>query len=170
VHNFPGVFAVNSRLPLLALTVVTVSNAWNSVFNKTAPAAEVADELSFVGAAGETVSYPQYWQRNAVVIDLQGLSGNGAVSTRPREGTSWPARLILRVRPGSVGSLEVRAAQRVVLPIATSGTEAIDIELAPSVVRSDTPSLTIAWGPMLVPAEDQPAIEQPGKDQASLGS
>src|SRR5215471_13117572 len=47
----------------------------------------------------------------------------------PSDG--WPVRLAVRVMPGSLGELDVRGAQRVVLPIVPAGGKPVDLELPP---------------------------------------
>jgi hypothetical protein len=97
------------------------------------------------------LDFPQYWKRNTLVLDLQGVSGTGGIVLRPRAGTTWPVRLALRVRPGSIGQLEVRADQRVVLPITPEGTKAADLELAPGVYTATTSEIRVSWSPTAPP-------------------
>jgi len=109
-----------------------------------APAPVPVHELDITGSA----SPAQYWKRNTLVIDLSGVSGSGSVVLKPiAGGDGWPVRLAFRVMPGGFGALEVRAAQRAVLPIHPLGTQAVDLELAPSLYRPDTPQITASWGP-----------------------
>ncbi len=93
-----------------------------------------------------SVSFPQYWKRNTLLLDMSGIGGSGTVTIKPVEGTSWPVRIAVRVRPGSFPALEVRGDQREFLPI-TSGAEApVDLELAPSVYTAKTRQIVISWG------------------------
>jgi len=94
-----------------------------------------------------TDSFPQHWQRNTLVVDLSAASGSGSITLRPVEGVSWPLRLAFRVTPGSIGALEVHAAQRIVLPVTPGGGQPVDLELAPGVVTPWTPQMLVAWGP-----------------------
>jgi hypothetical protein len=64
----------------------------------------------------------------------------------------WPVRIALKVVPGSVGEIEIRAKQRVVLPITTAGAKPIVLELSPRTYTMKTPEIVISWGPMAVPA------------------
>ncbi len=114
---------------------------------KAVPAPTAVNEVAFESAPGQALEVAQYWQRNTLVFDLQAMSGQGAVVARPREGTTWPVRVAIRTRPGSVGEFDVRGSQRVILPVPTEGTTAVDFELPPAVVRTDTRELAIAWGP-----------------------
>ena len=91
--------------------------------------------------------FPQYWKRNTLVLDLQSVTGNGGVLLEPRSGAGWPVRLALRVMPGSVGQLEVRGDQRLILPVTASGTKPIDLELAPGIYTSATAQISVSWGP-----------------------
>src|SRR5207249_5621468 len=62
-------------------------------------------------------AYPQYWNRNTLVVDLAAASGSGSITLKPAAGSAWPVRLAFRVTPGSVGLLSVRGDQRLVIPI-----------------------------------------------------
>jgi hypothetical protein len=103
-----------------------------------------AHVLDISGAAD---SFPQHWQRNTLVVDLSAARGSGSITLKPVEGVSWPLRLALRVTPGSIGALEVRAAQRTVLPITAAGSQPLDLELTPGIYTPATAEMTIAWGP-----------------------
>ncbi len=41
----------------------------------------------------------------------------------------------------------MHAAQRAVLPITTSGSKPVDVELAPGVFIMKSPQMTVSWGP-----------------------
>jgi hypothetical protein len=104
-----------------------------------------AHALDITGAAAD--SFPQHWQRNTLVVDLSAASGSGSITLKPVEGINWPLRLALRVTPGAIGALEVRGAQRAILPITSAGPKPIDLELTPGVYTPATPQMTVAWGP-----------------------
>lgn len=91
-------------------------------------------------------AFPQLWKRNTLVVDLSAVSGSGSITLKPPAGTTWPVRLALRITPGSIGELDVRGAQRLILPVAPSGGKPVDLELAPAVYTSSTPQLTVTWG------------------------
>jgi hypothetical protein len=112
---------------------------------RAAPGPTLVNEVVLEGVDGPAPAATQYWKRNALVIDLQALSGTGRMVAKPREGTTWPVRVALRTRPGSFGEVEVQGTQRAILPVPDSGTRAVDFELAPSLLRTDTPQLTILW-------------------------
>jgi len=82
-------------------------------------------------------------------VDLQSATGEGSVVLKPREHTVWPARIAFRIMPGQFGALEVRANQRVVLPISTAGTKPVDLELVPGVFIMKSPDMTVHWGPLV---------------------
>jgi hypothetical protein len=117
----------------------------------TPPPPEV-HELDETGDGGASASFPQYWMRNTLVLDLQGASGSGSVTLKPREHTLWPVRIALKITPGSIGEVEVRAAQRVVLPVTTAGTKPIVLELSPSIYTVNSPQIVVSWGPVAAPA------------------
>lgn len=111
------------------------------------------NELNLVNADGSAATFPQYWKRNTLVIDLSGVSGMGSVAARLPEETTWPVRVAVRVRPGSVQQIEIQGEERNVLPVATEGALPIDLEFAPSVYRPNTAAIYISWGSMPVFAE-----------------
>ncbi len=96
--------------------------------------------------------FPQYWMRNTLIIDLQSASGSGNVVLTPHEGTTWPVRIAFKVMPGSFGELEVRAAQRIVLPVTPQGTKPIVLELSPGIYVPRSPQISVSWGPNPAPA------------------
>jgi hypothetical protein len=105
-------------------------------------------ELDIQGSASPD-TYPQYWQRNTLLVDLSSVSGSGSITLKPAAGTSWPVRLAVRVTPGSIGVLEVHGAQRVTLPIAPTPAKPVDLELTPGLYPASTQALTVHWGPAL---------------------
>lgn len=98
-----------------------------------------------------TAAPAQYWKRNTLLIDLSGVGGAGQVVLKPAAGNPWPVRLAFRVRPGVFGALEVRGAAREVLPIDSSGVNAVDLGLPPGIYSASTPRITVSWGPAQVP-------------------
>jgi hypothetical protein len=119
--------------------------------HRDAPPPEV-HELVETSESGASVSFPQYWVRNTLVVDLQGASGSGSVVLTPREGTTWPVRIAFKVTPGAIGELEIRAAQRTVLPITPTGTKPVYLELSPGIYVPKTPKITASWGANPAPA------------------
>jgi hypothetical protein len=120
--------------------------------HKPTPPPPLVHELDETSDGGASASFPQYWRRNTLVVDLEGASGSGSVTLKPREGTTWPVRIAFKVAPRSFGVLDVRAAQRVVLPVTTDGTKPFVLELAPSVYTPKSPQIVVSWGPNTTPA------------------
>jgi len=116
---------------------------------KPAPPPPEVHELDETSDNGGT--FPQFWLRNTLVVDLQGAKGTGSLVLTPREGTTWPVRIAFKVTPGWVGQLEVRGEQRVVLPITGSGVSPVYLELSPAMYRRKTPKITASWGPNPTP-------------------
>ena len=143
-------------LGLTACGTLHMPKVW-PFYKKPKPAPEVVDEVALVNADGSAASFPQYWQRNTLVIDLTGVSGQGSVAAKLREESTWPVRVALRVRPGSVGQLEVQAEERNVLPVAPEGTKPVDIELGSTRYTPRTAAIYISWGPVPVFADAAPA-------------
>jgi hypothetical protein len=118
---------------------------------KPAPPPPQVHELVETTDAGTAASFPQYWLRNTLIVDLQGATGTGGVLLKPREGTTWPVRLAFRVMPGSIGELEIRAQQRTVLPVTAAGTKPILLELSPGIYVPKTEQIAVSWGPNPIP-------------------
>jgi len=133
-------------------------NIW-PFHKKPKPVPEAVNDLTLVNADGSTANFPQYWKRNTLVIDLSGASGAGNVTARLREQTTWPVRVALRVRPGSVQQVEIQGEERNLLPVSPDGVDPIDLQLAPSVYTAKTAAIYISWGPMPVFAEAAPTPE-----------
>jgi hypothetical protein len=120
--------------------------------HKAAPVPEVSTALTVAAPDGATLSWPQVWQRNDVVLDMAGVAASGAAVVMPRTGLAWPVRIALRVAPGTIGSIDVRGAQRLLIPVPATGTGTIDLELPPGVYVTATKQITLNWGPVSVPA------------------
>lgn len=114
---------------------------------KPAPPPEIVHELVITTPEGADMAFPQYWKGNSLVVDMRPAGGQGSAILKPSEHTTWPVRIVFRVSPAQFGALEVRAAQRVVIPITTTGTKPVDLELAPGVFIMKSPQIAIAWGP-----------------------
>jgi hypothetical protein len=128
-------------------------------YKKPKPGPEAVTELTLLNADGSGASYPQYWVRNTLVIDLTGVNGQGSVAARLPDESTWPVRVALRVQPGSVGQLEVQAEERNILPVTSQGVKPVDIELSPSLYTPKTAAIYIAWAPAAVAVESAPVAE-----------
>ena len=156
---------VACSLGLTACSSIKMPHVW-PFYKKPKPVPEAVNELNLVNADGSTASFPQYWKRNTLVIDLSGVGGAGGFAARLPEETTWPVRVAVRVRPGSVGQIEIQGEERSVLPVSNEGTANIDLELAPSVYTPRTAAIYISWGPMpafveAAPVEAAPAFVSP---------
>jgi hypothetical protein len=147
-------------LVLTACGTLRMPKIW-PFYKKPKPAPEVVNEVALVNADGSPASYPQYWKRNALVIDLSGASGQGSVTARLPEETTWPVRVAVRVTPGSVGQLEVQAEERNVLPVTAEGTKVVDIELSASLYTPKTAAIYISWAPQVAALESAPEAPAP---------
>ena len=135
-------------LCLLALTACAYM-PWSK---KPAAPPDPVHELTITGADGApATAFPQYWKRNTLVVDLQGASGTGSVTLKQGESAKWPVRIALRVRPGTVGLLEVQADQRMILPVSREGDKPVDLELVPGVYTPKSPQIVIRWEPARTP-------------------
>jgi hypothetical protein len=115
--------------------------------HKSPPPPVAVDELSVTTQSGAAAAYPQYWKRNTLLVDLHDASAEGGLVLKPRAGGQWPVRLAFRVTPGSIGVLEIRGEQRMIMPVAPEGGQPLDLELLPGVYRATTAQLTVHWGP-----------------------
>ena len=134
-----------SCLALAACSSMHAPHIW-PFYKKPKPVPEVVHELDLVNADGTPATYPQYWKRNTLVIDLSGVNGSGSMAARLPADTTWPVRVAVRVRPGSVEQVEVQGEERNVLAVSREGVTPIDIELAPSVYRKTTAAIYLNWG------------------------
>ena len=123
-----------------------LSPHWPWQHHRPAAAAAPVHELDISGAPGAD-AFAQNWKRNTLLIDLSAASGSGSITLKPVSGGGWPLRLAFRVTPGAIGVLEVRAAQRVSLPIRSTGGKPVDLELPPGVYTLASPQMTVSWGP-----------------------
>jgi hypothetical protein len=115
-------------------------------WSRKAPVAPTAvNELVEMGSNGTAAAYPQYWKRNTLLVDLHEAAAEGSLVLTPRAGTQWPVRLAFRVTPGSLGALEVRGEQRMIIPVAQEGGQPIDLELVPGVYTPTTAQITVRW-------------------------
>jgi hypothetical protein len=114
---------------------------------KAAPPPQVVHELLITTPEGADLALPQYWKGDTLVIDLRLAGAKGGAVLKPREHSLWPVRMSFRVMPGQFAELEVRAHQRAVLPITTSGTKPVDMDLDPGVFIMKSPQIALSWGP-----------------------
>jgi hypothetical protein len=130
---------------LLLPACATVKSHWP--FGKSAAAAPqpVSElELSFpAGSAAQTVL--QFHERNTLVVDLQNVAGTGQVVLARQAGNSWPARIAVRMAPQRFEVLEVRGAERLVLPVA-EGSGPVTAGLPPGIHDQGTAAITLSWG------------------------
>jgi hypothetical protein len=110
------------------------------------PAPEAVSELELRAGTEAAPPILQFWERNTLVVDLQNVAAAGRVVLARRSGAGWPARIAVRMAPQRFEVVEVRGAQRLVLPVAASGSGAVTVELPPGIYDPATATLTISWG------------------------
>jgi hypothetical protein len=86
----------------------------------------------------------QFWDRNTLLLDLTGLTGEGAATLTAAAGRGWPIRLEFRVQPGSMARLEVQGLERIVYEVPAQGAPVL-FKLAPDAYARDTPQITVRW-------------------------
>lgn len=129
-------------------------------WSKPPPAAPApVDELSVAGTALPTIA--QYWQGNTLVLDMTAVPAQGSVVATPTYPRGWPMRLAVRTVPGRFGALEVRGAQRAVLPLTTEGTGFVELQVPPGVHPPGTRELVLSWGVSIAPAVVFPQAPSP---------
>jgi hypothetical protein len=143
---------MKARIAFVALVTLVLAGCsmpkiW-PFYKKPKPVPQAVHELELLNADGTPASYPQFWKRNTLVIDLSGVSGAGSVAARLPAETTWPVRVAVRVQPGSVQQVEVEGEERNVMAVAPEGFAPIELEFAPSVYRPTTAAIYINWGPM----------------------
>jgi hypothetical protein len=140
-------FVIAGCLAMTACSSMHAPHIW-PFYTKPKPVPEAVHEVDLVNSDGTPASYPQYWKRNTLVIDLSGVNGTGSVAARLPDQTTWPVRIAVRVRPGSVEQVEIQGEERDVLAVSREGTLPMDMEFAPSVFRKTTQAIYINWGNM----------------------
>jgi hypothetical protein len=155
------------RVRASALLVLVLASAgcshlphWSWHRKPPAPPPQV-HELLITTPDGRDAAFPQYWKGNTLVIDLQPGGSSGAVALRLRDHTLWPVRLAFRVMPGQFELLEVRAHQRLLLPITPSGARPVDLELDPGVFIMKSPEIAVSWGAAAQSMASEPAVSRP---------
>lgn len=88
----------------------------------------------------------QFWERNTLVVDLQGVSTSGQIRLSRKEGMAWPARVAFRMTSTRYKQLEVRGEQRIVLVVAGEDGAPVTAEIPPGILGPDTVALTVSWG------------------------
>lgn len=116
-------------------------------FARVASVAKPVSELELkLPASGPAPVVLQYWERNTLVLDLQNVPAKGEVGLLRRAGSDWPARIAVRMSPQRFEVLEVRGAQRLLLPVSSAGTDAVTAELSSSLYDPSTSELAVSWG------------------------
>lgn len=93
-------------------------------------------------AGAKTIS--QYWDRNTLLLDMTGVSGQGSAVLAPRPGTAWPVRLEFRVQSGSFANLEVSGVQRVLFTVPAQGASTL-LKLDAGVYLANTATISLQW-------------------------
>lgn len=123
----------------------TVKSHWPFGKGKVA-APELVQELSLQSTTAEaTPTVLQYWERNTLVVDLTNVASAGQLQLVRDPGRTWPVRVAFRMLPGRFEALEVRGAQRVVLPVA-AGSGNVTVLLPPGAYDGSTTRLALRWG------------------------
>jgi hypothetical protein len=140
-----GVFAAALCLsaPVWALHLPSLHWPWHGHHGTTGP--QSVQELSIQMQSGaDAKAIPQYWDRNTLLLDMTGVSGDGSAELAPRPGTGWPVRLEFRVRSGSFANLEVSGVQRVHFTVPAQGAATV-LQLDPGVYLANTAAITLRW-------------------------
>jgi hypothetical protein len=131
-------------LATLALSLSACAMHWPWHRRPQPPPQPVQQVTIVADASAAATTILQYWDRNTLLLDLTGASGEGGALVTPIKALGWPVRLEFRVQPGSIGRLEVMGAQRVIYEIPSQGA-ALLLKLAPSAYHPDTGEITLRW-------------------------
>lgn len=129
------------------------------------PAPQPVDELTF--ASGAIAPIAQYWQGNTLILDFTAVPSEGQVIATPTHARGWPLRMAVRTWPGRFGVLEVRGAQRALLPLTTEGSNSVDVAIPPEAFVAGTRRLELRWGASIVPPVVFPQAPLPAPAAAS---
>jgi len=131
-----------------------------------APAAapQPVDELTFASGAGAAIA--QYWEGNTLILDFTAVGSEGQASATPTHARGWPLRMAARTWPGRFGALEVRGAQRALLPLTTEGSATVDVAIPPGVFAPGTPQIELRWGASIAPPVVFPQAPPPASAPA----
>ena len=143
----PAVSAVMRNTVLAVLACVLGACGHMPWGKRPAQAPETALELQELAEDGtQTRAFPQFWKRNTLIVDLQSAAPSGKFILKPRDGHAWPVRIAFRARPGTLGVIEVRSDQRMLIPVTTDGSTPVDLELVPGVYTPTSPQMSVSWG------------------------
>jgi hypothetical protein len=119
------------------------------------PPPAVVELVASAAADAPVPAFTQYWSRNTLVIDISSAGSVGRMMLAPRPGSSWPVRLAFRVGPG-FGALEVRGAQRIVLPVSQEASQPLELELPPGIYTQASERVEVLWGPIPAATDQSP--------------
>ena len=128
----------------LSLVLSACAMHWPWKRRPVAPPQPVQQVSIVTDASAPAATILQYWDRNTLLLDLSAVGGEGGASITPIKALGWPIRLEFRVRPGSIGRLEVLGAQRVLFAVPAQGAPLL-LKLAPSAYHADTEQITLRW-------------------------
>ena len=102
--------------------------------------------LLTVDEHGMPVAALQQSSGHTLVVDLQRMrSGDSIVMKPPEGGSSWPRVLVLRVNPASVGSLDIQARFRMLIPVKGVPGRPADLTVLREVYSDPTPQITVRF-------------------------
>src|SRR5579862_388318 len=129
--------------PAWALHMPSLHWPWHHHRNGSGPPAvqELSIQMQTVATAKPI---PQYWDRNALLLDMTAVSGEGSAVLAPLPGTAWPVRIEFRVQSGSFATLEVSGVERVQFTVPAQGATTV-LKLDPGVYLANTAAITLHW-------------------------
>lgn len=146
MHRNRALAAVTLACLAMLAGCATVKSYWPFV-RRAAPPPEAVNELVVTTPENSPPQVVlQYWERNTLVLDLQNSASTGQILVALRAGQAWPARIGFRMSTTRFEALEVRGAQRVVLPVSSQGAGPVTVELPPGVHAAATPQIAVRWG------------------------
>ncbi len=131
-------------LAMLSLSASACAMHWPWMRRPPPPPQPVHQLTIAPDASANAATITQYWDRNTLLLDLSSVNGEGGATLTPIKALGWPVRMEFRVQPGSIGRLEVLAAQRVAFEVPSQGAPLL-LKLAPGAYQADTAQITIRW-------------------------
>ncbi len=135
---------------LFAVTVLggcsTVQSWWPWHHAPPAPEPPVTELVVATMDGSTPPALLQSWDRNALRVDLTGLSGEGDLRVRPAPDHGWPIRLEFAARPGSFARLQVSGEQKVTIFVPSSGATAT-LAVPQGTYARTTGELALHYGP-----------------------
>lgn len=141
--NLNTLGAAHRRLPVLLLCLCLLSGcALHWPWKSRPPHGPMAVQV--LGVQPADLGIAQYWDGNALLLDLSAQAGDGGATLSPPADGHWPIRMEFRVQPGRIARLEVLAGERTLFEVPALGAPIV-LRLRLDGYRGETPQITLHW-------------------------